>query len=63
MYHSYEREEIFLSLQLTVKSKTLTESLKEFVKGDWLVGDNAYECEKCNEKVILLLIMMSFVMM
>lgn len=47
----YEREEIFLSLQLPVKSKTLTESLKEFVKGDWLEGDNAYHCEKCEEKV------------
>ena len=48
---SYEREEIFLSLQLPVKSKTLSESLKEFVKGDWLEGDNAYHCEKCEEKV------------
>ncbi|XP_065904481.1 ubiquitin carboxyl-terminal hydrolase 24-like isoform X2 [Dysidea avara] len=48
--HRYEREEIFLSLQLPVKSKTLTESLKEFVKGDWLEGDNAYYCEKCEEK-------------
>ena len=47
----YEREEIFLSLQLPVKSKTLTESLKEFVKGDWLEGDNSYYCEKCEEKV------------
>jgi len=52
LLHSYEREEIFLSLQLPVKSKTLTESLKEFVKGDWLEGDNAYKCEKCDEKVI-----------
>lgn len=41
-----------MSLQLPVKSKTLTESLKEFVKGDWLEGDNAYKCEKCDEKVI-----------
>ena len=49
--HTYEREESFLSLSLPVKSKTLQESLKEFVKGDWLEGDNAYLCEKCQEKV------------
>lgn len=24
--------------------------MKEFVKGDWLEGDNAYFCEKCEEK-------------
>ncbi len=48
--HTYEREESFLSLSLPVKSKTLEESLKEFVKGDWLEGDNAYMCEKCGEK-------------
>ena len=62
---SYEREEIFLSLQLPVKSKTLSESLKEFVKGDWLEGDNAYYCEKCEEKVQdhMITHMMSLVMM
>jgi len=49
--HRYEQEESFLSLSLPVKSKTLEESLKEFVKGDWLEGDNAYFCEKCEEKV------------
>ena len=49
--HTYDREESFLSLQLPVKSKTLENSLKEFVKGDWLEGDNAYFCEKCQEKV------------
>ena len=49
--HTFDREESFLSLSLPVKSKTLEESLKEFVKGDWLEGDNAYFCEKCNEKV------------
>jgi len=48
--HRYEQEESFLSLSLPVKSKTLEESLKEFVKGDWLEGDNAYFCEKCKEK-------------
>ena len=49
--HTYDREESFLSLPLPVKSKKqLEESLKEFVKGDWLEGDNAYFCEKCQEK-------------
>lgn len=49
--HTYDREESFLSLSLPVKSKRqLDESLKEFVKGDWLEGDNAYFCEKCKEK-------------
>lgn len=49
--HTYEREESFLSLSLPVKSKkSLEESLKEFVKGDLLEGDNAYFCEKCEEK-------------
>ena len=50
--HTYEREEPYLSLSLPVKSKrSLEESLKEFVKGDLLEGDNAYFCEKCDEKV------------
>ena len=48
--HTYDREESFLSLSLPVKSKRLEESLKEYVKGDWLEGDNAYFCEKCGEK-------------
>lgn len=29
------------------------EALKEFVKGEWLEGDNAYFCEKCQEKVLV----------
>ena len=49
--HTYDREESFLSLSLPVKSKTLEEALKEFVKGDMLEGENAYLCEKCQEKV------------
>eukprot|EP00731_Ephydatia_muelleri_P019119 Em0011g1159a len=48
--HTYDREESFLSLSLPVKSKTLEEALKEFVKGDMLEGENAYLCEKCQEK-------------
>ncbi len=48
--HTYDREESFLSLSLPVSSRKLEESLKEFVKGDLLEGDNAYFCEKCGEK-------------
>ena len=49
--HTYDNEESFLSLSLPVKSKkSLEESLKEFFKGEMLEGDNAYQCEKCEEK-------------
>ena len=47
----YESEQPFATLQLGVKHKNLDESLKEFIKGDLLEGDNAYNCEKCNKKV------------
>lgn len=49
--HTYDREESFLSVSLPVKSKSLQESLKEHVKGEMLEGENAYLCEKCQEKV------------
>ena len=49
--HSYEREEVFLGLNLPVKSGNLEESLHQFVKDELLDGDNSYYCEKCNEKV------------
>lgn len=48
--HSYEREEMFLGLNLPVKSGNLQESLAQFVKDELLDADNAYFCEKCNEK-------------
>lgn len=51
--HTYDREESFLSVSLPVKSRTLQESLKEHVKGEMLEGENAYLCEKCQEKVNL----------
>lgn len=51
----YEREEPFLALNLTVtKCHDLQDSLDQFVKGELLEGDNAYYCEKCNQKVCLL---------
>lgn len=49
--HSYEREEVFLGLNLPIKSGNLEESLLQFVKDELLDGDNSYNCEKCNEKV------------
>ena len=48
--HRYEREQAFMALNLTVKSNNLQESLDQFVKGELLDGDNAYFCEKCQEK-------------
>ncbi|XP_071953763.1 ubiquitin carboxyl-terminal hydrolase 24-like [Antedon mediterranea] len=48
--HRYEREEEFFALNLTVKSQNLDASLEQFVRGEMLEGDNAYLCEKCNEK-------------
>ena len=48
--HRYEREQTFMALNLTVKSNNLQESLDQFVKGELLEGENAYFCEKCNEK-------------
>lgn len=47
----YEREEAFHSLQVTVKNNKLEDSLEQFVNGEILEGDNAYFCEKCNERV------------
>ena len=47
----YEREEVFLSLNLPIKSGNLQESLLQFFKDELLDGDNAYNCEKCNDKV------------
>lgn len=48
--HRYEREEMFMALNLPVKSHSLLDSLDQFVKGELLEGHNAYFCEKCKEK-------------
>nr|CAB3267565.1 ubiquitin carboxyl-terminal hydrolase 48-like [Phallusia mammillata] len=48
--HKYEREEPYFALNLTVKAGSLEDSLKQFVAGEKLEGDNSYFCEKCNEK-------------
>lgn len=50
--HYSEREEPFRAISLQVKNKhTVLESLKYYVKGEMLEGDNAYYCEKCEKKV------------
>ncbi|XP_065183511.1 ubiquitin carboxyl-terminal hydrolase 24-like [Sycon ciliatum] len=48
--HRYEREEPFCTLQLGLTDGKLKESLELFVKGELLEGDNAYFCEKCEQK-------------
>ncbi len=49
--HFYEREEPFYGLNLTVKKKSIKESLDSLIEGDMLDGDNAYYCEQCQTKV------------
>lgn len=50
--HYSEREEPFLAVSLQVKNKSsIQESLKYYVEGEMLEGDNAYYCEKCEKKV------------
>ena len=50
--HYYDREEAFLGVNLIIKNtKNIQESLENFVEGQTLVGDNAYECEECKMKV------------
>ena len=48
----FDKEQEFTSLQLSVvQSRSLVESLQEFVRGDMLEGDNRYLCGECEEKV------------
>lgn len=54
--HYSVREEPFRAISLQVKNKhTVQESLKYYVKGEMLEGDNAYYCEKCEKKVTTLM--------
>ena len=49
--HYSEREEQFMAIPLQVKNKkSILEGLETFVEGEWLEGDNAYFCEKCEVK-------------
>ena len=47
----YDKDTPFSELIIPVNCGSLHESLKQFVEGEKLEGDNAYMCEKCNEKV------------
>ena len=50
--HYSETKEPFLAVSLDVKNKnSVLDSLKFYVEGDMLEGDNAYYCEKCEKKV------------
>jgi ubiquitin C-terminal hydrolase len=50
--HRSERDEAFLILPLEVKHKnSILDSLKCFVEGDSLEGENAYQCNHCDAKV------------
>lgn len=52
----YSREEPFTVLNIDIRNQqNLLESLEQYVKGDLLEGANAYHCEKCNKKVIIIL--------
>ena len=59
----YEREEPYFALNLPVKSGSLEDSLRQFVAGEKLEGDNAYLCEKCNEKVLSVAFMVNEIVM
>ncbi len=61
LWHRYEREETFMALNLGVTScQSLEISLDQFVRGEVLEGSNAYYCEKCKEKVCIVLCMLLF---
>lgn len=54
--HRKERNEDMLSVQLDVKNKSgLIDSLKTFITGEILQGDNAYFCDECKKKVSTLM--------
>ncbi|KAF3924876.1 hypothetical protein ABW21_db0205556 [Orbilia brochopaga] len=50
--HVSEREESFSAIQCDIKGKkNLQESLKAYVEGETLDGDNKYSCTNCNRHV------------
>ncbi|KAI9864071.1 MAG: hypothetical protein M1813_003388 [Trichoglossum hirsutum] len=50
--HISEREEPFSAIQCDIKGKTtLEESLKAYVEGEIMEGDNKYSCTSCNRHV------------
>ncbi|KAI0982944.1 hypothetical protein GJ496_012065 [Pomphorhynchus laevis] len=50
--HKYSREESFTFLSVDIlNSRTLEESLEDYVRAELLDGPNAYFCEQCQKKV------------
>jgi len=50
--HRHAKSEPFYLLSLNIQHhKDIRSSLKEFIKGETLAGDNAYFCSTCNNKV------------
>ena len=50
--HRSERLEPFLTVPLEVKNKkSIIEGLESFVEGELLEGENAYQCDQCQDKV------------
>ncbi|CAG0908028.1 unnamed protein product [Cyprideis torosa] len=50
--HRYSLEAPFTVWSIDIRNHcNLINSLEEFVKGDLLEGDNAYDCDKCQQKV------------
>lgn len=50
-----------MALNLGVTScQSLEISLDQFVRGEVLEGSNAYYCEKCKEKVCMLVFVLAF---
>ena len=53
--HRSERDETYFAIQLQVKGcKHIYESLDLFIQGEMLDGDNAYHCDKCDDKIATL---------
>ncbi|KAG9348967.1 hypothetical protein JZ751_029284 [Albula glossodonta] len=53
--HRYECEESFTTLNVDIRNhQNLLDSMEQYVKGDLLEGANAYHCEKCNKKRLLI---------
>lgn len=53
--HRSERQEPSIDIQITIKNnKDIVEGLDEFVSGELLEKDNAYECDRCEEKITAL---------
>ncbi|KAI9796613.1 MAG: hypothetical protein M1833_006053 [Piccolia ochrophora] len=51
-HHVSEREEPFSAIQCDIKGKSsLEESLRAYVEGDFMEGDNKYSCTTCNRHV------------